>query len=839
MRRTFLALIVALLTAPSARAQTQSVTLRDTTGTATGTQTNPIMVDQVNGFNLQYQASDLLSNVTGNTTGSLQGIAYGSAILTVTCTSCAGGTTVSWEGTADGGFHWFALQARQVGIAIAAPVYATSTTTAGVTYWAIDTFGLQGIRGRVTSYSAGTISVTGNSNQATGSGSVFVANGTASFPLQVSLANTSSNSTAVKVDGSAVTQPVSGTFWQATQPVSGTVTANAGTNLNTSALALDATVTGRFPAGASPADNESNTNANLSRLGAFNFVFDGTTWDRWTGAVSQSGTWNVTNISGTVSLPTGASTLAEQQTQTTALQLIDNLPNTQGSTTSGQSGALALGAVTTAAPTYTTAQSNALSLTTTGLLRTDGSGVTQPVSASSLPLPSLAATSTKQSDGTQKTQIVDGSGNVIASTSNNLNVQCANCSGSGASAVDAATFTASSSVFAPGGGFFQTTATNNALTTGQQGMWQMTANRAGFVNLRNASGTEIGTSTTPVQVSLANTASNATAVKVDGSAVTQPVSGTVSITANSAVNVAQLAGTATSVNSGSKDAGTLRVVLATDQPALTNKLLVTPDSVALPANQSVNTAQFGGTNVSTGTGTGGAGIPRVTVSSDSSITANAGTNLNTSALALEATQVTGNASLAAIATSVAASDVDTSLIDSDLRGTSGTDTTLLALLRELRRQGTAFGANATGLRGSFGTAIGSTGNALNTVQTQPSPSFDPCLGPTKAAGAISQTANAVVISTPGREIVVCHVFVQVADAENLSLVYGTGTTCGTGTTAMIGGTTAANGPNGAANGGWVVGNGAAWIARAPAGNDVCLLQSGSGRVAGNLTYALR
>lgn len=41
------------------------------------------------------------------------------------------------------------------------------------------------------------------------------------------------NTTAWKVDGSAVTQPVSGT-----------VTANAGTNLNTSALALDATLTG-------------------------------------------------------------------------------------------------------------------------------------------------------------------------------------------------------------------------------------------------------------------------------------------------------------------------------------------------------------------------------------------------------------------------------------------------------------------------------------------------------------------------------------------------------------------------------------------------------------------
>jgi len=44
---------------------------------------------------------------------------------------------------------------------------------------------------------------------------------------------------------------------------------------------------------------------------------------------------------------------------------------TQGSTTSGQSGDLVQGAVTTAAPTYTTAQTNPLSLTTGGALRTD------------------------------------------------------------------------------------------------------------------------------------------------------------------------------------------------------------------------------------------------------------------------------------------------------------------------------------------------------------------------------------------------------------------------------------------------------------------------------------
>lgn len=60
-----------------------------------------------------------------------------------------------------------------------------------------------------------------------------------------------------------------------------------------------------------------------------------------------------------------------------------------------------------------------------------GTGATFPVSAASLPLPALAATSTKQSDGSQKSQIVDGSGNVIAATSNALNVHIASGASSG------------------------------------------------------------------------------------------------------------------------------------------------------------------------------------------------------------------------------------------------------------------------------------------------------------------------------------------------------------------------------------------------------------------------
>lgn len=76
---------------------------------------------------------------------------------------------------------------------------------------------------------------------------------------------------------------------------------------------------------------------------------------------------------------TNAGTFAVQDsTAQTSLALIDNLPNTIGSTTSGQSGALVLGAVTTSAPTYTTGQSHPLSLDTTGALRVVGSsGTTQ------------------------------------------------------------------------------------------------------------------------------------------------------------------------------------------------------------------------------------------------------------------------------------------------------------------------------------------------------------------------------------------------------------------------------------------------------------------------------
>jgi hypothetical protein len=56
-------------------------------------------------------------------------------------------------------------------------------------------------------------------------------------------------------------------------------------------------------------------------------------------------------------------------------------------------------------------------------------------------------------------------------------------------------------------------------------------------------------------------------------------------------------------NSGSKSASTLRVVLATDQPALTNKLLVTPDlpsGASTAANQSTGNTSLGNLDTNAG-----------------------------------------------------------------------------------------------------------------------------------------------------------------------------------------------------------------------------------------------
>lgn len=112
---------------------------------------------------------------------------------------------------------------------------------------------------------------------------------------------------------------------------------------------------------------------------------------------------------------------------------------------------------------------------------------------------------------------------------------------------------------------------------------------------------------------------------ISGTAISQEAttSGVKGVTAFGAVTTAKPSYTTAKSDALSLDtSGLLRVSLA-DTLANTNKFLVTPDSVALPANQSVNISQVNSVTPLMGNGTTGTGSLRVTLASDTTSNSNA------------------------------------------------------------------------------------------------------------------------------------------------------------------------------------------------------------------------
>jgi hypothetical protein len=117
-----------------------------------------------------------------------------------------------------------------------------------------------------------------------------------------------------------------------------------------------------------------------------------------------------------------------------------------------------------------------------------------------------------------------------------------------------------------------------------------------------------GTGSQRVTIASDNTAFTVNAAQSGTWNVTN-VSGTVSLPTGAATAAKQPAlGTA---GTASSDVITIQGI------ASMTKLLVTPDSVALPANQSVNVAQINGVTTTMGNGVSGTGVQRVTIASDS------------------------------------------------------------------------------------------------------------------------------------------------------------------------------------------------------------------------------
>src|ERR1035437_9554893 len=254
---------------------------------------------------------------------------------------------------------------------------------------------------------------------------------------------------------------------------------------------------------------------------------------------------NLTAITVTRGVPTGG---------TGTVSTLDNLIGTAGSPTMSVQTVQGISSMT---PFLTTTTLNA---ETTKVIGTVNQGTspwvisgavtgtfwqaTQPVSIASLPSGAVtnagtfavqAAGPTAAASPAANPPVIIG-GTVDGTATGNVDnwkvlsgigyVNCSNCSSSGVSAVDEASFTWGTTPYVPAGGFYQTTATSNALTTGQAGAWQMTAQRAGFINVRNASGTEMGTASNPFIVGQA-TAANLNMTEASATAILAGVTGAI------------------------------------------------------------------------------------------------------------------------------------------------------------------------------------------------------------------------------------------------------------------------------------------------------------------------
>lgn len=242
-----------------------------------------------------------------------------------------------------------------------------------------------------------TVSGTVTSNIGTTNGLALDATVTARFPTGANPANAESNTASISRVGSYNFIYNGATWDRWTGAVSGTVTANIGT---TNGLFLDATYTGRMPAGASPASAESNTNTALSRIGSFNFIYNGSTWDRWTGAVTQSGTWNIGSITTLPALVASsaligqtANTAQATTTNSTVPCYITSAASTNSTSCKGSAGNIyGFDLINTTATLYYLRLYNSSSAPTcssaTGFIRTipipasvTGAGITRDISA--------------------------------------------------------------------------------------------------------------------------------------------------------------------------------------------------------------------------------------------------------------------------------------------------------------------------------------------------------------------------------------------------------------------------------------------------------------------------
>ena len=154
---------------------------------------------------------------------------------------------------------------------------------------------------------------------------------------------------------------------------------------------------------------------------------------------------------------------------------------------------------------------------------------------------------------------------------------------------------------------------------------------------------------------------------------------------------------------------------------------------------------------------------------------------------------------------------------------------------------TVAGTSATSAQAIQGV---SGGVAVPVVLASNQTAADPCMFQMKSNAAFSSASGTFAIGPAGSgalKIYVCSILLIAPTAVSVSLAEGSSSTCGTSSQAAVIGVattgTASNGVPFAANGGFTLGNGGGTVARTATGGDyLCVFQSGTAQIAGNLTY---
>jgi hypothetical protein len=229
-----------------------------------------------------------------------------------------------------------------------------------------------------------------------------------------------------------------------------------------------------------------------------------------------------------------------------------------------------------------------------------------------------------------------------------------------------------------------------------------------------------------------------------------------------------------------------------------------------------------------------------------SVTANAGTNLNTSSLSTSANQINGTqqskvtdgTNIAAVkAASTAPAATDPSLVvaisPNGGQATSALQTTGNTSLATIATNS----ALALPAQSGFGVNIG----AVQILDANSKAAvLDPCqsnLHSKALVNIVTATSTKIVTGTASKKTYVCGMTVYPAGTTNFAIVEGSGTNCGTSALGLIGGNTAATGIIATAQAGFVSnGGGYSVMAATVNANDVCIITSAAVQLSGVVDY---